>query len=176
MGIKESTLGIVQELSLKDSLRIVTESGASKRLLVPDLAKTVIEDYGGSFAGGAESVKDAINSINDSILALLDAVQNLQESVGAIKVMVKSKVSSVSVRPGFNNGSIPLDVVDGYTPIGIIRWRCLDNDTSVASANITGTDTKSIGWTVWDHSSGSSAATAQLVFYVLYVSDSLLDG
>lgn len=65
MAIKERLLAAVTAIKNTDYLRVVTDDGASRKALVSDLAKQVVEGYAGStLAGSAQSVKSAFDSLN----------------------------------------------------------------------------------------------------------------
>lgn len=68
MAIKESELTTYSAIGTSDYVRSVTSSGASRKTLASDLAKTIVEQYVSSeLAGSNRSIKSAIDSIGDDI-------------------------------------------------------------------------------------------------------------
>jgi hypothetical protein len=62
MAIKESELTTYSVIGTSDYVRSVTSSGASRKTLVSDLAKTLVEQYISSeLAGSNRSIKSAID-------------------------------------------------------------------------------------------------------------------
>ena len=68
MAIRESLLDALSSIGTSDFVRSVTAAGASSKVTVSNLAKTIIENYTGStLAGSSRSVKSAIDAINNAI-------------------------------------------------------------------------------------------------------------
>ncbi len=64
MGIRESLLNTISSVSDSDFVRIATAAGASSKVTVSNLAKTVVENYNGSSLGGsARTIKAAIDAL-----------------------------------------------------------------------------------------------------------------
>lgn len=74
MAIRESLLNTINSIATSDFVRAVTYAGASSKVTVSNLAKSIIENYTGSTLGGtAQSVKSAIDSIQSTISTHVDA-------------------------------------------------------------------------------------------------------
>ena len=65
MAIRESLLDALSSIATSDFVRSVTAAGASSKVTVSNLAKTIIENYTGSIlAGSSQSVKSALDAID----------------------------------------------------------------------------------------------------------------
>lgn len=87
MAIRESLLDALNSIATSDFVRSVTYAGASSKVTVSNLAKTIIENYTGStLAGSSQSVKSAIDAIGADVSGMLDSVY----PVGSIYMSVNS--------------------------------------------------------------------------------------
>lgn len=65
MAIRESLLDALSSIATSDFVRSVTAAGASSKVTVSNLAKTIVENYTGStLASSSQSVKSAIDALN----------------------------------------------------------------------------------------------------------------
>ena len=68
MAIRESLLNTINSIATSDFVRAVTSAGASSKVTVSNLAKAIVENYTGStLAGSAQSVKSAIDAIQQAV-------------------------------------------------------------------------------------------------------------
>lgn len=87
MAIRESLLDALSSIATSDFVRSVTSAGASSKVTVSNLAKSIIENYTGStLAGSSQSVKSAIDAIGADVSGMIDAVY----PVGSIYMSVSS--------------------------------------------------------------------------------------
>lgn len=103
MAIKERLLSAITSVSNSDFARVVTSEGASRKALVSDVAKQIIENYNGStIAGSAQSVKSAVDAVktlaNNALgrvsSAYLPAGTNIDTSSIETGVYVYERVAS----------------------------------------------------------------------------------
>lgn len=88
-------LGSLTAGQLSDLL-LVTRGTTGYKMLVSDIAKTIIETYAGSsLAGSAQSVKAALDSLNSSYWAL----------VGGIEIPVNSNIDTYTTPGSYGTSS-----------------------------------------------------------------------
>lgn len=109
MAIKERLLSAITSVSNSDFVRLVTSEGASRKALVSDVAKQIIENYNGStIAGSAQSVKSAVDAMVEknypakSSLTTSDYIR----VVGTDNVSYKQRINDVKTAMGFQYYSI----------------------------------------------------------------------
>ena len=103
MAIKESELTTYSTIATSDYVRSVTSSGASRKTLASDLAKTIVEQYISSdLAGSNRSIKSAIDSIGNDIDTINEDIDTITGDVSTI------------------NGNIEIDaeVIEIYEDLG----------------------------------------------------------
>ena len=129
MAIRESLLDALNSIATSDFVRSVTYAGASSKVTVSNLAKTIVENYTGStLAGSSQSVKSAIDALDTSVDALDSAVDDVNESLS------KSFIGSVTnVYWWQNSWTAPSDgmLVLRLTPNLNAMWYWYINDTSI---------------------------------------------
>lgn len=77
MAIRESLLDALSSIATSDFVRSVTAAGASSKVTVSNLAKTIVENYTGStLAGSSQSVKSAIDALDTTVESIDDYISS----------------------------------------------------------------------------------------------------
>lgn len=87
MAIRESVLNTINSIATSDFVRAVTSAGASSKVTVSNLAKTIIENYSGSSLGGStRSVKSAIDALNTKSSYAYHDVKSLITAASGVNI------------------------------------------------------------------------------------------
>lgn len=102
---REVELNNIENISVSDSVRVVTSEGASRKTSLSALAKGILETYAGtSLAGTVQSVKDAIDGLR-TVPLTMGSFNSLPQTINNAKitedhVVVKSELSNPGAQTG----------------------------------------------------------------------------
>lgn len=120
MAIRESLLDALSSIATSDFVRSVTAAGASSKVTVSNLAKTIVENYTGStLAGSSQSVKSAIDALDTSVDALdstVDAISDYVVEQGTSGIWTYRKWNSgiAECWGTISAGSTAMTTAEGY--------------------------------------------------------------
>lgn len=140
MGVKEKALTAASSIASGDFLRMVTSAGAARKIDYSKLAKAIVEEYNGStIAGSAQTLKEALDSLNSktTIITYYDANSDRTEQSNRLSALQtsydalseKNIVGCFYTRYSGGHYYPSLYIGDGHGPIiieftytGINRW------------------------------------------------------
>lgn len=125
MAIRESLLDALSSIATSDFVRSVTSAGASSKVTVSNLAKSIIENYTGStLAGSAQSVKSAIDTIASTYQEKLVSGTNIK-TINSQSILSSGDVSAQEAFPSMTvptivNPSMFSNLLGGYSKGGSV--------------------------------------------------------
>ena len=100
MAIRESLLDALSSIATSDFVRSVTAAGASSKVTVSNLAKTIIENYTGStLAGSSQSIKSAIDALDTSVDAISSGTAFTRKQVQTTVTIQGNSSAWISTTP-----------------------------------------------------------------------------